>query len=359
MKLFECQNCGQLRYFENTGCERCGHVLGYLPGLSVLSALAPAGGSDWRPLADPERLSRFCGNAAHGACNWPLPAESADAWCAACALNRTIPNLGIPEQRQRWQRLEAAKHRLVYSLLRLQLPLANRAQDPEHGLAFDFLAGGSFEQPAIVTGHAFGVITIDIAEADDAERERHRQTMAEPFRTILGHLRHEVGHYYWDRLVRDGLWLEAFRELFGDERQGYQACLSNHYAGGPPADWQQHYVSSYASAHPWEDFAETWAHYLHIVDALETAHAFGVSVRPRAGRDPALSVDIDFDPCQQHDFDALIRAWLPLTYAVNTLNHSVGQPDLYPFVLAPQVMGKLRFVHGLVHSVAIGAGPPR
>ncbi len=147
------------------------------------------------------------------------------------------------------------------------------------------------------------------------------------------------------------MWLGSFRGLFGDEREDYQARLRNHYAGGPPPDWQQHYVSSYASAHPWEDFAETWAHYLHIVDALETAHSFGLCVRPRSGRDPALSVDIDFDPCQQPDFDALIRAWLPLTYAANSLNHSVGQPDLYPFVLAPQVMGKLRFVHGLVHSV--------
>lgn len=356
MKLFECQNCGQLLYFENTHCERCGHTLGYLTELSVLSALAPTGAGDWRPLAAPEWRCQFCANAAYGACNWLLPSPSPDVWCAACALNRTIPNLAIAEQRQRWQRLEAAKHRLVYGLLRLRLPLISRAQDPEHGLAFDFLAGGGpAEPPAIVTGHAFGLITIDIAEADDAQRERHRQDMAEPFRTLLGHLRHEVGHYYWDRLVRDGAWLAAFRGLFGDERQDYQSRLGQHYAAGPPADWQQRFVSSYASAHPWEDFAETWAHYLHIVDALETANAFGLSVRPRAGRDPALNVTVDFDPCQPCDFDTLIRAWLPLTYAVNSLNHSVGQPDLYPFVLAPQVMGKLRFVHGLVHPATNNA----
>lgn len=350
MRLFECQSCGQLVYFENTRCEQCGHILGYLPELSMLSALAAAGNGAWRPLAAPERASRFCANAVHGACNWLLPVSSADAFCAACALNRTVPNLNIPEHCQRWKRLEAAKHRMVYGLLRLRLPLLSWRQDPQRGLSFDFLAGGgSSGAPAIITGHAFGLITIDIAEADDAERERHRQDMAEPFRTLLGHLRHEVGHYYWDRLVRDGLRLNAFRELFGDERQDYQACLRHHYASGPPTDWQQHAVSSYASAHPWEDFAETWAHYLHIVDALETAHAFGVRLRPRAGRDPALSVDVDFDSCQQDDFDALVRAWLPLTYAVNSLNQSVGQPALYPFVLAPRVMGKLRFVHGLVH----------
>jgi hypothetical protein len=354
MQLFECQHCGQLLYFENTRCERCGHSLGYLPELSVLSALAAQNGKEWRPLAAPKRLSRFCANAAHQACNWLVPAASSKAFCDACGLNRTIPNLAVPGNLQRWQRLEAAKHRLIYGLLRLELPLVSRAEAPETGLAFDFLAGaasGACELAPIMTGHAFGLITIDIAEADDAERERQRQDMAETFRTLLGHFRHEMGHYYWDRLVAGSLWLNAFRDLFGDERQDYSGRLQTHYAAGPPCDWQQSYVSSYASAHPWEDFAETWAHYLHIVDALETAYAFGLRVRPRAGRDPALSVTIEFDPYRQDDFDALVRAWLPLTYAVNSLNHSVGQPDLYPFVLAPTVMGKLRFVHGLVHRV--------
>jgi hypothetical protein len=236
------------------------------------------------------------------------------------------------------------------------LPLVGRAEAPQTGLAFDFLAGpgSGFPKAAeIVTGHERGLITIDLAEADDAERERHRQDMAEPFRTLLGHFRHEVGHYYWDRLI-PGFWLDAFRNLFGDERQDYGASLQAHYAAGPRPDWQEHFVSSYASTHPWEDFAETWAHYLHIVDALETAYAFGLCVHPKAGRDPALSVTVDFDPYRQTDFDVLVRAWLPLTYAVNSLNHSVGQPDLYPFVLAPTVMGKLRFVHGLVHHATAG-----
>lgn len=359
MQLFECQHCGQLLYFENTRCEHCGHALGYLPEHAILSALAPDAGL-WRPLAAPERPSRFCANAAHRACNWLVPAASPNALCDACGLNRTIPDLGVTENLQRWQRLEAAKHRLVYALMRLRLPLIGRNEDPRTGLAFDFLAGGGSSSPApaeIVTGHHHGLITIDIAEADDAARERHRQDMLEPFRTLLGHFRHEIGHYYWDRLVRNGLWLQAFRGLFGDERMNYRDCLSTHYGEGPPPDWQQRYVSAYASAHPWEDFAETWAHYLHIVDALDTAYAFGLRVCPRAGRDPALSVNIDFDPYQQNDFNDLVQAWLPLTYAVNSLNHSVGQPDLYPFVLAPTVIGKLRFVHGLVHPMATGAAP--
>lgn len=173
--------------------------------------------------------------------------------------------------------------------------------------------------------------------------------MAEPYRTLLGHFRHEVGHHYWERLVRDGVWHEAFRETFGDERRDYAEALSAHYAGGPPADWQQRFVSGYAAAHPWEDFAETWAHYLHMVDTLETAAAFGLRLAPAAGSASGLVLSIGFEPCRQRDFDALVGAWLPLTYAVNSLNHSMGQPDLYPFVLAPTVQGKLRFVHGLVH----------
>ena len=174
--------------------------------------------------------------------------------------------------------------------------------------------------------------------------------MGEPYRTLLGHFRREVGHYYWERLVRDGVWLERFRMLFGDERQDYGVCLERHHAKGAPPDWQERFVSSYASAHPWEDFAESWAHYLHIVDTLETAAAFGLRIAPQAGRTPGLAMEIDFDPYRQNDFDALLRAWLPLTSAVNSLNHSMGQPDLYPFVLAPAVIGKLRFVHGLVHQ---------
>lgn len=228
------------------------------------------------------------------------------------------------------------------------------------GLGFDFLAGpgrGTLQAEEVVTGHARGLITIDIAEADDAVRERHRQDMAEPFRTLLGHFRHEVGHYYWDRLVAGCVWLSAFRTLFGDERSDYPAALRAHYAAGPAADWQERFVSSYASTHPWEDFAETWAHYLHIVDALETAYAFGLAIHPRAGRDAALSVCVDFDPYLQSDFDALVKAWLPLTYAVNSLNHSVGQPDLYPFVLAPTVMGKLRFIHGLIQGTEVRQAP--
>ena len=353
MKLFDCQHCGQLLFFENTRCERCGHRLGYLPDQTMLSALTAGGGDRWYPLASPDESSRFCANSLHDACNWLVRADGPDAFCRACRLNRTIPNLDVSENLLLWQRLEAAKHRLVYGLLRLDLPLVSKHDDVERGLAFDFLAGSGamfLEGPQVITGHVQGLITIDISEANDAERERHRRDMAEPYRTLLGHFRHEIGHHFWERMVRDGVWQEAFRKLFGDERRDYGAALESHYADGPPADWQERYVSSYASAHPWEDFEETWAHYLHIVDTLETAESFGLRIRPKAGADPVLEMEVEFDPYDQNNFDALVAAWLPLTYAANSLNHSMGQPDLYPFVLAPRVMGKLRFIHGLIHG---------
>ena len=357
MKLFECQNCGQLLYFENTRCERCRSHLGYLPDRTVLSALV-ADGDRWRVFDAQDDRRRFCANAAYGVCNWMVAAAGPQQFCRACRLNRTIPNLSDPRNLVLWQRLETAKHRLVYGLLRLKLPLITKHEDDESGLAFDFVSSSGLllEGQQAATGHSNGLITIDISEADDAERERHRRDLAEPYRTLLGHFRHEVGHHYWQRMVRDGVWHAAFRDLFGDERQPYAAAIQRHYATGPTPDWQENHVSSYAGAHPWEDFAETWAHYLHIVDTLETAAAFGLQVHPTVGRLPRLDLKIDFDPYDQDDFDALIRAWLPLTYAVNSLNQSMGQPDLYPFVLAPTVMGKLRFVHGLIFGTG-EAGP--
>jgi hypothetical protein len=208
--------------------------------------------------------------------------EESAALCASCRLTRVIPPLAVTQYRTYWYRLEQAKRRLLYTLVSLQLPLTGKAQDPEHGLAFEFLAdAGSL--PKVVTGHDGGVITINIAEADDAERERVRLAMGEPYRTLLGHLRHECGHYYWERLIAGSEWQRAFGRLFGEEGQDYTASLQRHYQA-PAFDWEQLHVSAYASAHPWEDWAETWAHYLHMVDTLETAQACGLAlIRAKRG----------------------------------------------------------------------------
>jgi hypothetical protein len=359
MRIFACQACGQLLYFENIRCERCGHLLGYLPDRRTISAIEPLADNQWKALAvktgpfnRPRNTAyRFCKNNEFGVCNWMVPATSKEAFCAACRYNHTIPDLSVPENAELWRRLENAKHRLFYTLLNLKLPLANRVDDPQHGLAFDFLAEQSQSHgQSVMTGHDNGLITLALKEADDAVRERVRTEMGEPYRTLLGHFRHESGHYFWDTLVRDENKFDSFRAMFGDERADYAAALQTHYNNGAPPDWQQNFVSTYASAHPWEDFAETWAHYLHIVDTLETARAFGVKVQARPARRTELAAAIDFDPHNAGSVEQLIDAWLPLSFALNSLNRSMGQADLYPFVLAPTVIGKIGYIHKLVHG---------
>jgi hypothetical protein len=353
MKLFECQACGQPLYFENTACESCSRRLGYLPSAQVVTALE-ASDAAWLALATPGRRFRLCANAEYNACNWLVTADDPSAYCPACRHNRVVPDLSDKRNLERWRLIETAKRRLFYTIGKLGLPLSFRPEDPQ-GLAFDFLADpaeGSDNGPSILTGHDNGLITINIAEADDAERERRRQSMGEPYRTLLGHLRHEVGHYFWNVLVRDDPSIDRFRRIFGDERRDYGAALQAHYANGPRAAWQEEFVSSYAASHPWEDFAETWAHYLHIVDTLETAGSFGLRVRPRVSGGPEISAAIDFDPHREADLNRLVAAWLPLTFAVNSLNRSMGQPDLYPFVLPPAAINKLSFIHERIHAAS-------
>ncbi len=353
MKLFDCQVCSQTLYFENTRCENCGHRLGYVAQDQTLNAIERAdetGSLVWQFVGNPDRRYKFCRNAEYDACNWLVPANDAAEFCIACRHNHVVPNLSHQGNLQLWRLMELAKHRLVYTLLELKLPLVTRAEDPSEGLIFDFLedpqGGGK-----VMTGHELGRITIAIAEADDAERERRRKSMHEPYRTLLGHFRHEIAHYYWDRLVRDAAELHPFRELFGDEREDYNAALQRHYRDGAPPDWRERFVSAYATSHPWEDFAETCAHYLHIVDTLETAEAFGVEVKPHGiAHAEALSATVDFHPDREPSFDPLIKAWLPITFALNSLNRSMGMGDIYPFVLSPAVIRKLGFIHHLVHG---------
>lgn len=349
MRLFTCQVCGQVLYFENTACERCGHRLGYLPERFALRALE-ADGYGWREAGSAQAGAlRFCANTAHEACNWMLGAGEPGPFCAACRHNRTVPDLDVAENLPRWRVLEAAKHRLFYGLMRLRLPLVARADDGTHGLAFDFLAETP-AQPQVITGHAGGIVTIALKEGDPTERERMRTQMGELYRTPLGHFRHEVGHHYWDLLVAPTAALAPFRALFGDERADYAAALQAHYDRADDGAWRDGFVSLYARAHPWEDFAETFAHYLHIVDTLETATAFGLRVNPGVSRDPSLTAAADFDPYGAATLDDIVQTWLPIVFAVNSLNRAMGQPDLYPFTLAPKVLEKLGFVHALLRD---------
>lgn len=362
MRIFRC-TCGNQVYFENTRCVVCERALGFLPDVLTMSAFEPSDSSVWWALhpAAPVKEWRQCANYAQAqVCNWMVHADSSDAFCVACQLNRVIPDLSKSWNRLLWSRIEGAKRRLVYDLLNHELPFASKADEPESGLAFAFME----DQPSaseftdrgtdgrVMTGHAGGMITINIAEADDVAREQTRVAMNEAYRTLLGHFRHEVGHYFWDRLVRsDGDRLAAFRALFGDERADYKAALDAYYDNGAPMDWWDQHISAYASSHPWEDWAETWAHYLQMTDALETADAVGLAARDERGR---LGLAHAEDAPEfagvagRQDFDKMLEEWVPLTVAINTINRSLGLSDAYPFALSAAAKDKLRFVHDTV-----------
>ena len=305
-----------------------------------------------------------CTNVDECGCNWRTAAGQ--DFCLACSMNKTIPDLSLQGSRERWTRVEFAKKRAVYSLLAYGLPVGPKA-DPsdEVGLAFDFLSDAVGAGPGgerILTGHDNGVITLNVAEADSAEREKMRVQMGENYRTLLGHFRHELGHYYWDRLIRyDARRLEHFRAVFGDERADYAAALQRHYAEGAPADWQASHISAYAASHPWEDWAESWAHYLHITDTLDMVHALNF---PLGRLEPAEENVLERSdtaegsmPSQPQDkpaldpFEKILDRWLVLSVACNSINRCMGLPDLYPFVISKSAAHKLAFVHELIAAV--------
>ncbi|MFK7857428.1 MAG: putative zinc-binding metallopeptidase [Granulosicoccus sp.] len=338
MKLYECSTCGHAVYFKNTRCVRCSSELAFDPvSMSIRKPDSPV-----------------CANGIqHNACNWLADPDSPDGFCIACDLNRTIPNLSDMNSMELWKKIQLEKNHLVYSLLRFQLPVLNQDANPEIGLAFDFLDAEAQEQgPAVRTGHASGVITIDIREADDAYRAMAKQSMGEPYRTLLGHFRHESAHYYWDRLVRNTAWIEKVRLVFGDDTADYSQALAQHYKSGPPADWESRFISAYASSHAWEDWAETWAHYFHIVDALECAGELGLTLDPITGRNMSVPETLTLDPYQCENMTVLIERWLPISVALNMLNRSLGQADAYPFVLSPIIVDKLTLVHSIIADAA-------
>jgi hypothetical protein len=354
MKTFHCQFCGHPLFFENVQCLKCGSALAFLPDRLNMAAIEEAGADEpglWRPRTRGRNASkaryRLCHNhTTQNACNFAVPAHDPNPLCVSCRLTRVLPDLSVPENPVRWYRLEAAKRRLFYTLGKLGLVATAPPEGQGDGPFFEFLA----ELPGqpVMTGHAQGVITLNVSEADDAERVRRREEMHEPYRTLLGHLRHESGHYYWDRLIDEGGRTESFRDVFGDERQDYQQALQDHYArGGTLPDWHEHYVSQYATAHPWEDWAETWAHYLHMVDLLETAASYNTRLRV-PGQD--LEVEEVVNPLETGypDFDTLVDQWVPLTLLVNSLNRSLGHEDAYPFALSSGALEKLRYVHDVI-----------
>jgi hypothetical protein len=343
MQIFHCTHCQHLVFFESVQCLFCQRPLAYLPDADTMLALEPPGAPD---STMPGNV-RLCRNyTEHAVCNWAIAANDPHDLCVSCRTTHVIPALDDPANVRRWFRAESSKRRLIVNLLGLGLPLDESVPGAGDGLRFEFLAP-SFDTP-VMTGHLHGTITLNVDETDDVERERRRNMLQEPYRTVLGHLRHESGHYYWDRLIANQPALSQFRDRFGDEREDYESALQRYYANGPLNNWQDGFVSAYASAHPWEDWAESWAHYLHIMDTLETAAACGLTLRPKRSDEPAVSLTDLNKGMMRGPFEAAIASWYPVTYLLNSLNRGLGLPDPYPFVLSDAVVAKLRFIHDCV-----------
>ncbi len=340
MRDFTCPTCGQRLAFENSVCLSCGAALGFSLDDMALLVIATADESAHAGAVD-NNVYQLCANLHLAECNW-LVRTADQQLCVSCALTRTRPGDGDTKAMAAFAAAEKAKRRLIAELNELHLPITGRDVDPDYGLAFDLL---SSEREKVLTGHVNGVITLDLAEGDDVHREQLRIAMSEPYRTLLGHFRHEIGHYYYYRLVSQSPeYRTSFEALFGDPDADYQAALNRHYNQGAPAGWEADYVSSYATMHPAEDWAETFSHYLHIRDTLDTSAAFGFA--------PATAT-YDRKVLGPSGFDTIIEMWLPLAWALNMVNRSMGKEDLYPFVLPPAVLDKMRFIHSVIDELTV------
>ncbi len=317
MRQLLCPHCRTATFFELGQCSTCETLLAFNLKMFAFEALETV---------------RPCANRTLIGCNWSV--DDGQGFCHSCRLTRTIPNLASNRNVMLWKRVETAKRRLVYDLARLGLPLAVPSGQQ---ISFDILSDETAGFP-ILTGHLAGLITLSLAEADDAERESRRVAFREPYRTLLGHFRHEVGHFYWEVLVGQTSLKSAFQLIFGFESRSYEEALKAYHARTDRSYDRNAFISEYATSHPWEDWAETFAHFLHIVATLDSAAALPLSLDPR-------SRQTFENPYREADFEALLTSWSPVAYSINELNRSMGLNDAYPFQLTPAVRGKLHFVH--------------
>jgi hypothetical protein len=328
MRLFACPVCTKQVYFDNTVCLACGSEIAFAPERLQMVALTPA--------------HRTCVQRHTAeACNWAITAADPIERCRSCRLTGALSAVGAETLRAR---AEAAKRQVLYTLLQLGVPFAAKlGEDDRQGLRFVWaLPGPGSSMPT--TGHHDGTITLNLNEADDAHREATRVSFGEPQRTVLGHLRHELSHYFFQRFIEGRPEIASFRDSFGDERANYAAALQRHYEHGPSAEWQQHFVSAYASAHPWEDWAETCAHYLLMVEAVDTAAAWGLQLSSAGG----VRVQPDEAAATAPVERLVIDHWLPMARFLNAMSRSLGLADSYPYLLPLSVLGKLRFVQNIL-----------
>jgi hypothetical protein len=346
MRDFHCPNCGQRLTFENSACLSCGSALGFSLDQMALLVIATGDAGDHAGAVDADDY-QLCANLHLAECNWLVHVGQPGRLCTSCALTVERPGDGDTAGLAGFARAEAAKRRLIAELHELKLPIVGRDQDPDYGLSFRLLSS-AHEQ--VLTGHEDGVITLDLAEGDDVHREQLRVEMDEPYRTLLGHFRHEIGHYYFYRLIAPSSdHLARFNALFGDPYADYSDALDRHYRDGAPEGWQERFVSSYATMHATEDWAETFAHYLHVRDTLDTCAWCGLAPASATFDRPALGPSA---------FRNIIEMWLPLSWSLNMVNRSMGHDDLYPFVLPVAVLDKMRFIHTVIDGVTSDSSAP-
>ncbi|MET0663518.1 MAG: putative zinc-binding metallopeptidase [Ilumatobacteraceae bacterium] len=333
MRVFHCDCCGHVVAFSDLRCEACQSALGYVDDERMVRVLEPDDAGTYR-IKGRKRPVWRCLNAAWG-CNWIVAAASGEVWCRSCQLTRGRPDEAQPDAVEAWMIAESAKRRLVHQLDELALPIEIRSTTAPDGLAFDLVylpgTGG-------ITGHLDGVVTLDLAETEDHHREDLRLRLNEPFRTVIGHLRHEIAHHYWVRLVGQTNEVRSFRRLFGDERADYAEAVERYYAGETGTWDPTRFVTPYAACHPLEDWAETFAHYLHIIDAVDTAVAHDLIPTESTAILIANTVDVP-------ELGLILDAWRPINVAVNAIAESLGAPSIYPFEPVGAVVDKLAYVH--------------
>tara|TARA_R110001592_G_scaffold359813_1_gene667158 strand:- start:5691 stop:6860 length:1170 start_codon:yes stop_codon:yes gene_type:complete len=376
MKTFKC-SCKDhpILFFESSHCVACNRTVGLDDSFDKVEPyeLDEESGHYFKA-AQPEIPYQKCDNHAdYKTCNGMVNLNTFEAsenkdevLCFACRFNETIPDLSIAEHIPLWKKMEVAKRRALYTLKALSLPLRNISQDPEGGLSFDFTTDRDVNdhfvskligQDTVFTGHDCGHITINLAEADDVARSQTKHAMGEHYRTLLGHFRHELGHYYFDKLIAGSPKKHALcKQYFGDDELDYQEAMNKHYKDGAPENWRSEFISEYATMHPYEDWAETWAHYMHIMDTLETAKNFSIT-------GSTIGVDAETEDVgelklpqgayffsSQTSITSILDTWMDFSIILNSLNRSMGMNDAYPFVLTKPVRTKLSFIHHAIHN---------
>jgi len=376
MKTFKC-NCTEqlILFFESSHCLACGRTVGIDDEFDQVEPyeIDEQSGLFYKAEA-PEVFYKKCdNNAQYHVCNGMVNldtfipvADKDEVLCFSCRFNETVPDLSIIGHIPLWKKMETAKRRALYTLKSLSLPLNTIIQKPESGLSFDFITDRNVSdhfvspiigQDVVFTGHDCGHITINLAEADDVARSQAKIAMGERYRTLLGHFRHELGHYYFDQLIANSPKKHALcKQYFGDDELDYQQALDTHYKQGAPANWHETFISEYATMHPYEDWAETWAHYMHIIDTLETAKNFSITGSTTGNEFELDEADELRLPQSAYYFnsqtsiDAILDTWMEFSIILNSLNRSMGLADAYPFVLTQAVRTKLSFIHHAIHN---------